>query len=70
MTAGPGEVTSEPGRRRGDYARELSELRRVLDESPVVGHLRRDAEIAELRRLITRYPAEARDILQTSGDKP
>jgi hypothetical protein len=46
------------------YARELSELRRVLDESPVVGLPRREAELAELRRLIERYPREAREILR------
>jgi hypothetical protein len=51
----------------GDYARELVELRRVLDESPVVGHPRRDAELAELRRLVTRYPEEARHILDDGG---
>ena len=70
MKADSGDAASGPGRRRGDYARELSELRRVLEESAVVGHPRRDAEIAELRRLITRYPEEARDILQTSDSPP
>lgn len=51
-----------------DYARELSALRRVLEESSVVGHPRRDAELSELRRLITRYPDEARDMLhETAG---
>lgn len=51
------------GEAMNDYMRELSELRRVLEESPVVGHPRRDAELSELHRLIGRYPAEARDIL-------
>jgi hypothetical protein len=51
-----------------DYARELNELRRVLDESPVVGHPRRDAELAELRRLIGRYADEARAILSEIAD--
>jgi hypothetical protein len=46
-----------------DYARELSALRQVLEESSVVGHPRRDAELAELGRLITRYPDEARAML-------
>jgi hypothetical protein len=47
-----------------DYAWELAELRKVLDESPVAGFPRRDAELAELRRLIGRYPAEARAMLR------
>jgi hypothetical protein len=51
----------------GDYARELMALRQVLEESPVVGHPRREAELAELRRLITRYPDEARDMLHEAG---
>lgn len=46
------------------YARELSELRRVLEEAPVVGRPRREAELAELRRLIERYPREAREFLR------
>lgn len=45
------------------YARELDALRRVLDESPVVGRPRREAELAELRRLVERYPSEAREFL-------
>lgn len=44
------------------YDQELTEFRRILDEMTVVGHLRRDAELAELRRLIERYPDEARAI--------
>lgn len=45
------------------YARELGALRRLLDESPVVGRPRREAELAELRRLVERYPREAREYL-------
>lgn len=45
------------------YARELSALRRLLDESPVVGRPRREAELADLRRLVERYPREAREFL-------
>ena len=44
------------------YDQELTEFRRILDEMTVVGHLRRDAELAELHRLIERYPDEARQI--------
>jgi hypothetical protein len=51
------------GRVSDDYARELNELRRVLDEASVVGHPRREAELTELRRLIGRYTDEARAIL-------
>ncbi|MCW2948407.1 MAG: hypothetical protein JWR24_5124 [Actinoallomurus sp.] len=43
------------------YARELEETRRVLD-TPTLG-AGRDAELAELRRLLDRYPDEARPIL-------
>ncbi|MCO6011141.1 hypothetical protein NE236_39915 [Actinoallomurus purpureus] len=44
------------------YDQELTEFRRILDEMTVVGHLRRDAELAELHRLIGRYPDEAREM--------
>jgi hypothetical protein len=47
------------------YDQELTEFRRILDEMTVVGHLRRDAELAELHRLIGRYPDEARKICAT-----
>jgi hypothetical protein len=69
VSAEPGDAAPDPAEcaRVGDYARELVELRRVLDESPVVGHPRRDAELAELRRLVTRYPEEARHILDDGG---
>ncbi|GAA4628703.1 hypothetical protein GCM10023196_046150 [Actinoallomurus vinaceus] len=49
------------------YDQELTEFRRILDEMTVVGHLRRDAEIAELHRLIQRYPDEAREICAKFG---
>ena len=45
------------------YAQELAKLRAVLDEAPVAGYPRRAAELAELARLISRYPNEARDLL-------
>jgi hypothetical protein len=44
------------------YDQELTEFRQILDEITVVGHLRRDAELAELHRLIGRYPDEAQEI--------
>jgi hypothetical protein len=50
------------------YDQELSEFRQLLDEMTVVGHLRRDAELAELHRLIGRYPAEAREICAKFDD--
>ena len=68
----PGPHDADSGASTGpasDYERELNELRRVLDESPVVGYPRRDAELAELRRLIERYPAEARAILREGEDR-
>lgn len=55
------------------YDQELTEFRQILDEMPVVGHLRRDAELAELHRLIGRYPDEAREIcakVQGAYEKP
>ncbi|MFL6057231.1 MAG: hypothetical protein ACJ72W_30690 [Actinoallomurus sp.] len=55
------------------YDQELAEFRQILDEMPVVGHLRRDAELAELHRLIGRYPDEAREIcakVQGAYEKP
>jgi hypothetical protein len=55
------------------YDQELTEFRQILDEMTVVGHLRRDAELAELHRLIGRYPEEAREIcakVQGAYEKP
>ncbi|MEV5748711.1 hypothetical protein AB0L00_12925 [Actinoallomurus sp. NPDC052308] len=55
------------------YDQELSEFRQILDDLTVVGHLRRDAELAELHRLIGRYPDEAREIcakFDGAFDKP
>ena len=51
------------------YAWELEELRRVLDEATVVGHPRRAAELAELARLVHRYPDEARELLGMSEQR-
>lgn len=49
------------------YDQELREFRRILDEMTIVGHPRRDAELAELRRLIERYPDEAREMFAKIG---
>jgi hypothetical protein len=52
--------------RRRRYARELSELRRLLDTAEVVG--RQGGEPDQLRHLIERHLAEARAILaETAG---
>jgi hypothetical protein len=51
-----------------DYARELFETRRVLDEVPVVGDPHRGWELDELRRLIGKYPSDARKILDAEQD--
>lgn len=44
------------------YDSELREFRRVLDEMTIVGYPKRDAELAELDRLICKHPDEARRI--------
>ncbi|GAA4635893.1 hypothetical protein GCM10023196_083380 [Actinoallomurus vinaceus] len=50
-----------------EYERELAELRKAL-ELPIVGHPRREAELAELRRLIDKYVDDARRMLaETDG---
>lgn len=49
------------------YACEIAELRRVLDETTIVGHPRRDEELAELVRLITRCPDEAQRMARGSA---
>lgn len=48
------------------YDQELREFRRVLDEMAIVGHPRREAELAELERLINLYPDEAARMLGRS----
>jgi hypothetical protein len=48
------------------YARELTALREVLDTAEVAGFPKRGAELAELRRLIERYPTEAADFLRAA----
>jgi len=45
------------------YDRELRALRDTLDGVDVVGHVRRDAELAELKRLARKYPEETRRLL-------
>lgn len=42
---------------------ELNGLRKAIDEWVPVGQMTRDQELAELRRLIGRHPAEARAML-------
>jgi hypothetical protein len=74
MSEDPGDDATDPVARAlsgqpRDYAWELSELRKVLDESSVAGFPRREAELAELRRLIGRYPAEAREMLRDVEDQ-
>ena len=43
----------------GGYAHELAEMRKVLDTAPVVGLPRKEAELAELARLVEKFPDEA-----------
>ena len=45
------------------YAKELGEMRKVLDTAPVVGLPREEAELAELERLIEKYPERAHELL-------
>ena len=45
------------------YDGELAEFRQVLDSVEVAGSPRRGAELAELRRLMERYPDEAQEFL-------
>lgn len=56
------------GTGRGNFADELFLTRRVLDTVEVVGWPRREAELSELRRLVDKYPTEARDLV--GGDTP
>ncbi|MEV0402992.1 hypothetical protein [Actinoallomurus sp. NPDC050550] len=51
-----------------EYERELAELRKAL-ELPIVGHPRRDAELAELRRLVGKYVDDARRLVGEVGDE-
>lgn len=46
-----------------EYQRELAAFQEMLDTAEVAGLPRRNFEIIELRRLIERYPNEARAIL-------
>lgn len=41
----------------------LDEFQAVLDTAPVVGWPRKDAELAELARLVGKFPDEARKLL-------
>jgi predicted urease superfamily metal-dependent hydrolase len=45
------------------YNEELAGFRKVMDEWMPTGTMTRDQELAELKRLIGRHPAEARQIL-------
>lgn len=56
----PGRRTSNRGPR---YARELLELREALS-LPTVGHVPQEEELAELQRLVLRYPEETRVLLE------
>lgn len=49
------------------YAEELTAFRQMLAEADVVGWPKRDAELAELERLVAKYPAEARQFLDPPG---
>jgi hypothetical protein len=49
-----------------EYERAL--VREVL-ELPIVGHARREQELAELRRLISKYVGEARGFLADLDDR-
>jgi hypothetical protein len=48
------------------YARELAATREVLDTVEVAGFPKLGAELAELKRLIERYPTEAADYLRAA----
>lgn len=48
------------------YEQELKEFRDAL-KRPIVGFPSREQELAELRRLIERYPEDARTILAQLG---
>ena len=60
------------------YDRELAMTRRVLDTIPVAGQPRPDnglADLVELRRLVSKYPDQARDLVLngvqgTDSDRP
>lgn len=47
----------------GTYAEELAATREVLATTEVVGHPHREAELYELERLVSKYPAETLQII-------
>jgi hypothetical protein len=52
---------------RNEYEQSLASFRHVLDNAEVVGWPKRNAELYELGRLITKYPTEARRLLDSTG---
>jgi hypothetical protein len=49
------------------YDQELAGLRKAIDAWIPVGHMSRSQELATLKRLIERYPEQARQMLADQG---
>jgi hypothetical protein len=54
---------SEGAFNRYGYESALYDMRRTLNDLEVVGYPKRHRELIQLRDLLERYPAEAREIL-------